>query len=314
MDTLNLVLGPVVGGVIGYITNALAIRMLFRPHRAKYICGVHVPFTPGIIPKEKGRIALSLGTAISDNLMNRETLEKYLLSDDMLSRLRTAVDTFCFEQQRNRETVRVFMGHYIAPADVDRIIDSVRGDLTAQIARRMAESDLAEQIAAAAAKHVSEKLRSDKLDFMLPAALRLLGDGLKNKIADLVEAPVRKFLAGNINSIIERDGQAIVASLIDSQTEALAETPVCDLLEGKDRQIEEFAEGLVTAYKMVITEQLPRILAAVDIPKIIEGRINEMDISETERLIFQVMDKELKAIIWLGALLGCVMGLVNSFW
>ena len=36
-----------------------------------------------------------------------------------------------------------------------------------------------------------------------------------------------------------------------------------------------------------------------------------MDVNETEKLIFQVMDKELKAIVWLGALLGLVMGSVN---
>ena len=36
-----------------------------------------------------------------------------------------------------------------------------------------------------------------------------------------------------------------------------------------------------------------------------------MDVNETEKLIFQVMDKELKAIVWLGDLLGLVMGSVN---
>lgn len=49
-----------------------------------------------------------------------------------------------------------------------------------------------------------------------------------------------------------------------------------------------------------------------NISRIVEGRINEMDMDETERLIFQVMDKELKAIVWLGALLGCIMGIVNG--
>ena len=45
------VIAPLLGGVIGYITNDIAIRMLFRPHKAKYVMGVHIPFTPGIIPK-----------------------------------------------------------------------------------------------------------------------------------------------------------------------------------------------------------------------------------------------------------------------
>lgn len=33
--------------------------------------------------------------------------------------------------------------------------------------------------------------------------------------------------------------------------------------------------------------------------------------NETEKLIFQVMDKELKVIVWLGALLGAVTGCIN---
>ena len=65
-------------------------------------------------------------------------------------------------------------------------------------------------------------------------------------------------------------------------------------------------------YRTIISEHLPRILESVDIAKIVKERINEMDVNETERLIFQVMDKELKAIVWLVVLLGCVMGIVNS--
>ena len=62
------ILPPLVGGGVGYVTNGLAIRMLFHPQTAKHIMGQRLPFTPGIIPKEKGRIAEAVGTAISDNI------------------------------------------------------------------------------------------------------------------------------------------------------------------------------------------------------------------------------------------------------
>ncbi|MDE6669271.1 MAG: DUF445 family protein [Muribaculaceae bacterium] len=313
MSALHFILAPVVGGVIGYITNALAIRMLFRPYTPKYFLGMHIPFTPGIIPKEKGRIASSLGTAISDNLMNRDVLERYLLSESMLSRLRTSIDTFCFRQMSNTETLRQFLGHYLAAEDVDRIFTSVRGDLATQISARLAGSGLGEQIADAVARHLTSRLRSEGLEGMLPGILRMLGDNFKNKLADLIEPPLRKFLTGNIDSIIAKDGESMVRRLIDTQVDALADTRMCDLLQGKEKQIQEVAEALVTAYRILISEQLPRILFAIDIPRIIEGRINEMDMRETERLIFAVMNKELQAIIWLGALLGCLMGTINAF-
>ena len=85
METTYFI-APLLGGLIGYITNDIAIRMLFRPHKAKYLFGIHIPFTPGIIPKEKGRIAEAIGGVISENLMNNEVLEKYLLSDEMIGK------------------------------------------------------------------------------------------------------------------------------------------------------------------------------------------------------------------------------------
>ena len=53
----RFIVAPLVGGVIGYITNDLAIRMLFRPRKAVFIGRFHVPFTPGLIPAQQGRIA-----------------------------------------------------------------------------------------------------------------------------------------------------------------------------------------------------------------------------------------------------------------
>ena len=53
MNLTEMIMAPLVGGVIGYITNNLAIKMLFRPRKAIYIGKWHIPFTPGLIPKQK---------------------------------------------------------------------------------------------------------------------------------------------------------------------------------------------------------------------------------------------------------------------
>lgn len=105
---LTYILRPLIGAVIGYITNDIAIRMLFRPRTAKYVFGMKVPFTPGIIPKEKPRIAASIGDAISKNLMNKDVIEKTLLSEDMIAKICTAIDGFVATQMANEECVRDF--------------------------------------------------------------------------------------------------------------------------------------------------------------------------------------------------------------
>lgn len=40
---ISYIVAPLLGGIIGYITNDIAIRMLFRPHKAKYLFGILIP-------------------------------------------------------------------------------------------------------------------------------------------------------------------------------------------------------------------------------------------------------------------------------
>ena len=99
--------------------------------------------------------------------------------------------------------------------------------------------------------------------------------------------------------------------MIGGEVDNFLNKPVCKLLEGHDEQLAQAADTIESIYRSIIIEHLPKILDSINISKIVRERINEMDVNETEKLIFQVMDKELKAIVWLGALLGLVMGSIN---
>lgn len=66
---------PIVGGIIGYFTNDIAIKMLFRPYRAYYIGGQQLPFTPGLIPSNQERLAKRISDAIMGSLLTPEELQ-----------------------------------------------------------------------------------------------------------------------------------------------------------------------------------------------------------------------------------------------
>ncbi len=46
-----------------------------------------MPFTPGLIPKEKSRIAKSVGESIGQHLLTKETIIKSLCSENMNQQL-----------------------------------------------------------------------------------------------------------------------------------------------------------------------------------------------------------------------------------
>ena len=297
----HYLIGPAVGAVIGYITNDIAIRMLFRPHQAKYIMGIHVPFTPGIIPKEKARIAGAIGKAVSENLMNREVLEKSLLSDDMLKKISNAIDEFVSTQSGNDETIEQFALHYLSSDDINAMRSDVTGGIVKLVTAKLQNSDLGSSIAHMATEHVMEKPRNS-------LAGRL---GAEMFIQPLAQ-PIEKILAKHINEILQNNSQQMIQDLVNKEASELMGMTMSQLTTGRDEQVEQIKRGVLNAYRTIIIEHLPRILQDIDISTIIEQRINEMDMNEAEAIIMDVMKKELRAIVWLGALLGCIMGTINA--
>ncbi|MFC5602375.1 DUF445 domain-containing protein [Sporosarcina koreensis] len=72
-----------IGALIGGFTNHLAIKMLFRPHEAKYIGSWRLPFTPGLIPKRRDELAVQLGRTVTNYLVTPDVLRNKLLTPEM---------------------------------------------------------------------------------------------------------------------------------------------------------------------------------------------------------------------------------------
>lgn len=66
---------PVAGAIIGYFTNDIAIKMLFRPYKAIYIGKRQLPFTPGLIPRNQARLAKRIADTIMGSLLTPGELQ-----------------------------------------------------------------------------------------------------------------------------------------------------------------------------------------------------------------------------------------------
>ena len=296
---LSYIIAPLSGGVIGYITNDIAIRMLFRPHTAKYIFGIHIPFTPGIIPKEKGRIAEAIGGVISENLMNKEVLEKYFLSEDMVGKVRSAVEEFIATQQKNNETVAQFLGHYLSKEEIDTVAQNVNQSITKQTYEKLADSSVGEKVAHIAIDHVAQKLTIDGAQELLSGiggalggiggmVAGLFGGNIVARFLGMLREPAEHFLARNINTMLRDNGEEIVSNMIGGEVDNFLNKPVCKLLEGHEEQLAQAVNTIESIYRSIITEHLPKVLQSIDISKIVRERINEMGVKESEKIILKV--------------------------
>ena len=72
------VVPPLAGAIIGYVTNAVAIKMLFRPLREIRLLGLRLPFTPGILPRQRHILAEGIGRMVERELLTPEVLRERL--------------------------------------------------------------------------------------------------------------------------------------------------------------------------------------------------------------------------------------------
>jgi len=107
---------PILGGVIGYFTNDIAIKMLFRPYRAIYIGGRRVPFTPGLIPRNQERLAKNISNTIMGSLLTpqelqnlaRRLLQTERVQSAILWLLRLAIEQI--KADKNQKSAKIVAG------------------------------------------------------------------------------------------------------------------------------------------------------------------------------------------------------------
>ncbi|MFZ4639839.1 MAG: DUF445 domain-containing protein [Nodosilinea sp.] len=75
VDVWLMVAPPLFGGIIGYFTNDIAIKMLFRPYRPIFLGAWRLPFTPGLIPANQERLAQRISDTIMGSLLTPEELQ-----------------------------------------------------------------------------------------------------------------------------------------------------------------------------------------------------------------------------------------------
>lgn len=85
------VLPPLVGAVIGGVTNDVAIRMLFRPYAAWRVGGLRVPLTPGLIPRERAQIAYAIAETFTEHVLDSDQVADLLLTDRVRATLKDKV-------------------------------------------------------------------------------------------------------------------------------------------------------------------------------------------------------------------------------
>ena len=300
IEYLHFIAPPVVGGVVGYFTNDLAIRMLFRPLKPVYLFGHKLPMTPGMIPKNKERLAAGIGDMVSGKLMSSDVLAETLLSPEMLDKVRGKVTDFVAKQRQNNTPISMALAQLIGADTVTSVVDTVKSSVDQRITEKMSDPSLSEFVTQSIMKSINEQLQSN--------FLYQIGGALLGCFVD-VESKVRNM----VSNVLSGEAVELVKNMVHSETDKFLQKPVSSLFTQGDDKVNKIADAVVELYRKVVTDKLPEILKTIDFKQVVHNRIINMDVLEMERMILDICDKELRAVVWLGAVLGSIIGCINIF-
>lgn len=139
----TLLLMTVTGGLIGYVTNVLAVKMLFRPLKP-----VRIPIIgwniQGLIPKRQGDIAISIGKTVEEELISVEEIMDKMIEDmdkSALKEMAKAKILDLAEANMPPMVPSIFKGaimKYVAEA-IDQNADQVMNEISEKILHQATE-------------------------------------------------------------------------------------------------------------------------------------------------------------------------------
>ena len=327
MEYLKIIIPILVGALIGYCTNYIAIKMLFRPQKPIYVFGKKLPFTPGVIPKNKSRIAAAVGNAVGQNLFTNQDIVNAItesglknnLSEKIMdtafntdSSIKDYIDKYYSKKSgENDDLIQTELSKevdydasdyddvIIEETDYDKIKNKVSDVITSKILGAFEKIDLNAMVSQIASKTLAEKVKGTMMEMFL-----------NESTVSAMSAPIGNAIA----EYIKNHGEEIIYPLVDAEVASFMEKPVSENLDelGLDTNILESAVNKL--FDTAVSKCGNMISEYIDIPGIVESKINKMDVSELEELVMQVMKNELQTVINLGALIGAVIGIINIFW
>ena len=216
---LPYLMPPLLGALIGYVTNYIAIRMLFRPLRPWRLFGIRLPLTPGIIPAKRAELAQRMGEMVGSHLLTADDIRQTLEKPTFHRELKSAVN----------DKLRAFLDRDLGPLEA-LVPDSYQ--------RRF--RDLVSTVRAKAVCAVTDYLASSDFEQLLRGFIRQKGDALLARDLESFLTPSRyqalqSHLDTRLTTVLHAPQTArTVERFVDERLERLlhSERPLRDLLPG----------------------------------------------------------------------------------
>lgn len=296
-EIIHFLAGPVIGGIIGYFTNFIAIKMLFRPKHEVKIGNFTLPFTPGIIPKRKDQLARAIGETVAEKVFTEEDIQQIFLSDGMTEAVAEGFMDTIYRGQSSISLQELLDG-ILSEYEMEDFQKNLDNTMRRKVHMTINRTDIGERVSVECSKLLREKVRGTV------AAKFLTGERISS-ISDYVGKHMQQYT--------KEQAETLIIPIVRKEITQTFETPLDELCTDIKVGKEQIKELLRRSYRKYISQYSIKMVKLFDIASLTENKIIAFQVEEIEALVNQTIKKEMQAVINLGAVLGVIIGLVNAF-
>ena len=297
IEVIRFLSGPVIGGIIGYCTNWLAIKMLFRPYHEIKIKGHVLPFTPGIIPRRKDKLARAIGERVAETMFTEKDIEDFFLSEDMKRAVCKGFLEILYDEDKNI-SIADLLGDVIPEDESEDFHKNLDKFIRQEIHRVINRTQIAELVSKETAKIIKEKAGTG-------LASKVIGGSRTTAISDYVGKHMQGFAKEQADTLILR--------IVREETANAFAQPISHHLEEVQISSEQVEEIIRRAYERFMRDYIMDVVRVFDIATLTERKIIEFKSEEIEEIVNLTIKTEMQAVVNLGAVIGVIIGFVNSF-
>lgn len=287
----HYIIPPLIGAVIGYCTNYIAVKMLFRPRNEIKVLGHTLPFTPGAIPKNKPRLAKAIGEVVETTFFGEETISAQFLSGE-------AEDNAVAQMVRGMDRPISDLGISVLGSEekYEKGLDRLSEILSQQLLQSLRSGETIRMVSDTVIDKLVDQFRGGMLGMFIT-------DSFVESAKQMVEA--------GIQGEIEDKGEEFLNRMVRSQMDAWSRDTLSEIAFEAGYSDERVERILRKAYRGAVKSAVPALIDRINVSGMIEEKVNDMSNEQLEELVLSVMKRELNLIVNLGALIGLILGCLN---
>jgi uncharacterized membrane protein YheB (UPF0754 family) len=297
---------PVAGAVIGFVTNVVAIKMLFRPLKEIRFFGFKLPFTPGILPRHRHMLAQNIGSMVERELLTPEILRLRFAREDIRAQIKKAISSFTGKIFEKTPGLLLEGREDILTQKISNALETLYPSVTRNFIDFLNSGEIRRELSARGHVFLTQ------IFLQLNALQRIFltvgqyDSTLQKKMPEIIE----KFIE-SIEDLLQ-DGKIkdmLVNTVSSSFNEIIGgQKNIAEIININEDDKKELDNYLFDKIMSAADANIENILISVNIKALVAERIDSLDMIKVERIILDVMADQFKWINIFGGILGFLIG------